>query len=87
MKLLTFRVYLFFFALFATFLYFAFPLILEHIIRSQMNLKRDGKLFPKWESLPVPIVMRYTFFNVTNAKSAVNGHTINVREVGPYVFK
>jgi hypothetical protein len=87
LKLTKFKVFILLLALLLTSFYLTFPYVLKSSIRSNFNLEENGKLFRKWKTFPVPIIMKFRFFSIENPNSAINGYKIRVREVGPFTFK
>lgn len=68
-------------------LYYFLPGLLEMGIRSQINVKEDGQLFPNWIKFPVAIKNEFRFFEIVNPEKALRGSKIEVRERGPYCLK
>jgi len=65
------------------------PKIIESQVKKQTQLKEGSDIYEKWLKIPVPIRMKFTYFNVTNAAELQDGFgdvKPILKEVGPYSF-
>ncbi|XP_030388379.1 sensory neuron membrane protein 1-like [Scaptodrosophila lebanonensis] len=67
--------------------FLAFPMLLEHLIRRQINLKEGSDTRQIWEKMPFPMSFKVFVFNVTNAVDIEDGEMPELQEVGPFVFE
>ena len=65
----------------------ALPLILLKIIDSKIVLSPSNPSFELWRDLPIPIVMRFYIFNVTNAQQIESSGAVpQLQQIGPFVY-
>lgn len=59
----------------------------------QAQLKNGTEMFEKWVDIPIPIYIKFYFFNVTNADKFLAGvggdwsTKPEVEELGPYIYR
>ncbi|XP_035704870.1 scavenger receptor class B member 1 [Folsomia candida] len=69
------------------------PNFIESTIKKQAQLKNGTEMFEKWVDIPIPIYIKFYFFNVTNADKFLAGvggdwsTKPEVEELGPYIYR
>ncbi|CAG7833576.1 unnamed protein product [Allacma fusca] len=60
-----------------------------HPVKEETRLETNSSTFNKWQNVEVPIVLKLTFFNITNPDAIEKGQPgekFNLTEVGPFVW-
>jgi len=63
------------------------PNIIEDKIEEEVRLVEGTETWNKWLNNPVPVYLKFTFFNITNPRAVLEGQKPILVEVGPYVYK
>ncbi|XP_024937885.1 sensory neuron membrane protein 2 [Cephus cinctus] len=66
--------------------YWLFPLLVEQQVTKSVKLIAGTDAYERWEELPIPIIFKVYFFNVSNPEEVHEGGTPNVTEIGPYIY-
>ncbi|KAG6447788.1 hypothetical protein O3G_MSEX005186 [Manduca sexta] len=64
-----------------------FPKIISTRIQKSIQLENSSMMYDKWVKLPIPLIFKVYFFNVTNAEGINEGERPILQEIGPYVYK
>lgn len=58
-------------------------------VLQKLKFDENGEIYQLWAKPPVDLYVRVYLFNVTNSEAFISGvdKTLNVQEVGPYVYK
>ena len=67
--------------------YVIFPSILESEIYKNLKLSPNTEAYDAFVEPPVPVYMKFRFFNVSNPESIKNGDIPILTEVGPYAYR
>ncbi|XP_076321091.1 scavenger receptor class B member 1-like isoform X2 [Tachypleus tridentatus] len=69
-------------------MYFVFPLIMRNEIEKRMMLHEGSESYGYWKEPPIPIYIRFYFFNLTNPEGVWSlKEKPDFKEVGPYTFR
>lgn len=54
-----------------------------------MTLQEGTMIYEMWKKFPIEILMKIYLFNITNADAFLKGTDtfLDVKEIGPYVYK
>ncbi|XP_077517685.1 protein croquemort-like isoform X1 [Amblyomma americanum] len=67
--------------------YVFFPTILKTQVEMNLVLEPGNEVYSNWQRAPVPIYVKYYFFNMTNPEEILAGtEKARLQEVGPYTF-
>lgn len=62
--------------------------LVKKVVYSRMVLAEGSESFPFWKDIPVPIIERFYFFNITNPHEIErSGAKPKLREVGPFTYR
>lgn len=67
--------------------YLTFPVILRNQIKQRLILKEGSQSYKYWKDVPVPIYLRFYFFNLTNPEDVYDLKKPILEELGPYTFR
>ncbi|CAG7817229.1 unnamed protein product, partial [Allacma fusca] len=56
-------------------------------LSKRLRLEPGTQIWDIWTNVPIPIYMKFTFFNVTNPEEVIRGAKPIVEEIGPYVYE
>ncbi|XP_075545745.1 protein croquemort-like isoform X2 [Dermacentor variabilis] len=67
--------------------YVFFPAIFKTQVELNLVLEPSSEVYSSWQRAPVPIYLKYYFFNMTNPDEILAGtEKARLQEVGPYTF-
>lgn len=67
---------------------FSLPLVILHLINSNLPIGPSSINYPIWKDLPLPIYQRFYMFNVTNSDLVESkGAKPELKQVGPFTYK
>ncbi|XP_031629089.1 sensory neuron membrane protein 1-like [Contarinia nasturtii] len=66
--------------------YFIFDLIVDFIVKNNLNLKKGGIERGIYEALPFPLTYQVYIFHILNKDEVKNGAKPHFKEMGPYSF-
>jgi len=64
-----------------------FPALLEAQVYENLKIKNGTEGYDAFVEPPVPVFMKFRFFNVTNPEGVKNGDKPELNEIGPYAYK
>ncbi|CAN7998566.1 unnamed protein product [Ixodes hexagonus] len=68
--------------------YVFFPTILKTQVELNLILEPGNEVYAHWQEVPIPIYVKYYFFNVTNPNEVLEQtEKPRLEEVGPYTFR
>lgn len=68
--------------------YVFFPTILKTQVELNLILEPGNEVYAHWQQVPVPIYVKYYFFNVTNPNEVLEQkEKPRLEELGPYTFR
>ncbi|XP_046467566.1 sensory neuron membrane protein 2 isoform X1 [Neodiprion pinetum] len=67
--------------------YLVIPDIIDERVEESVKLVEGSDAFERWQNVPVPVLYKIYFFNVSNPDDVQNGSQPIVEEIGPYVYK
>lgn len=68
--------------------YVFFPTILKIQVETNLILEPSSPVYSAWQEAPIPIFIKYYFFNFTNANELLEGtEKPRLQELGPYTFR
>ncbi|CAG7819704.1 unnamed protein product [Allacma fusca] len=74
------------FIVFAALGFGGLDLLIENSLRGIMVLKEGTSVWDLWRTMPLPIYIKFRFFNITNAEGLANGAKAQLQEIGPYTY-
>ncbi|XP_053200433.1 lysosome membrane protein 2-like [Panonychus citri] len=75
------------FCLSAILTYLLSPYLIKYIVSQRLILSSPtSDTYSGWKLAPIPIYVKFYFFNVTNPKEIINGSEPILKELGPYTF-
>lgn len=67
--------------------YVFFPTIFKTQVETNLVLDPSSEIYSSWQRAPIPIYLKYYFFNMTNPDEIMAGtEKPRLQEVGPYTF-
>ncbi|KAL1443050.1 hypothetical protein MTO96_000939 [Rhipicephalus appendiculatus] len=67
--------------------YVFFPTIFRTQVETNLVLEPSSEIYSSWQRAPIPIYLKYYFFNMTNPDEIIAGtEKPRLQEVGPYTF-
>ncbi|KAK9398629.1 lysosome membrane protein 2 [Crotalus adamanteus] len=64
---------------------------MENLVDAQIKqgsvLRNNSETFEYWENPPIPLLLQFYFFNLTNPLEVLQGEIPIVKEVGPYSYR
>ncbi|XP_075731602.1 protein croquemort-like isoform X2 [Rhipicephalus microplus] len=67
--------------------YVFFPAIFRTQVEMNLVLEPNSEIYSSWQRAPIPIYLKYYFFNMTNPDEIMAGtEKPRLQEVGPYTF-
>lgn len=67
--------------------YVTFPMGLEFGIKSQINLKESGMVYPTYVNPPFATESSYRIYEVKNPREVLEGKRMKLNLKGPYVYR
>ncbi|XP_022240630.1 protein croquemort-like [Limulus polyphemus] len=69
-------------------MYFVFPVVMKSEIEKRMKIKEGSESYGYWKEPPIPIYIRFYFFNLVNPEGVWSlTEKPNFKEMGPYTFR
>jgi len=66
---------------------FTFPLVYHSLLNYELSLQSGTVMWTAWKEAPVPMHIKFYFFNVTNSEDIVRHQAKPVvQQIGPYTF-
>ncbi|CAL4061424.1 unnamed protein product [Meganyctiphanes norvegica] len=59
----------------------------DAILKSQLEVKEGSRTYEMWQTTPIPLYLKVTFYNLTNPWEYSQGGKAKMEEVGPLVYR
>ncbi|MPC23785.1 Protein croquemort [Portunus trituberculatus] len=65
----------------------AYQAIFDAVLKGEMEVVEGSRAYEIWRLTPVPLFLKFYFFNITNPEEFASGQKAKLQEVGPYCYR